>query len=77
MAYKRQTKSVRPPGIICDNCGEVCRPHFILGQCATCGGFICKLCYLFHLCIPRSGEEVRRMQPEYFHYPEEMLTTSV
>lgn len=63
------------PGIVCDNCNEVCRPHFILGQCQTCGGYICKLCYPHHLCMPRNREEVRRMLPEYFKYPEDELLT--
>ena len=61
-------KELMKPGIVCDNCGEVCRPHFIAGQCQTCGGHICKQCVPYHLCMPRPIAEVRRMMPEFFEY---------
>jgi hypothetical protein len=62
------------PGIYCSNCGDPCRPSFIAGQCQVCGGYICKLCVPYHLCMPRNRAEVRRMLPEYVDYSEEMLT---
>jgi hypothetical protein len=62
------------PGIYCDNCGEPCRPHFIAGQCQICGGYICHLCLLHHLCMKRDRDEVRRMLPEYVDYSEGLLT---
>ena len=62
------------PGMYCDNCGEPCRPHFIAGQCQTCGGYICWICLPHHLCMKRDRKEVRRMRPEYVNYDEELLT---
>lgn len=56
------------PGIYCDNCGDPCRPYFIAGQCQICGGYICKGCVPFHVCIRRDKAEVKRMNPEYVDY---------
>jgi hypothetical protein len=56
------------PGIICDNCGDPCRHHYIAGQCPECGGYICKGCLQNHLCMSRSKQEVDKMLPEYVDY---------
>jgi hypothetical protein len=64
----------RDPAIWCDNCSEPCRPKMIAGQCQTCGGYLCKPCVPHHLCMARSREEVKRMQPEYVDYDAELLT---
>ena len=58
--------------IYCDNCGEPCKDKMIAGQCPECGGYICKQCLPYHLCMKRTEAEVRLMEPEYV----ELLTES-